>query len=244
MKTYINKKTVIIVCGALVSILLLWLVGFGFGNEIKLSKLLGIKFLGNALYLGTWFIYIAITIIGWGIPYIIVRFVFKEKLKDYGFSLGDVKVGLIWLLALIPLYVLGPLVSAHTGTEKYYTYLADPNWLKPLHIAIHCVSYVGFAFSFEFLFRGFVLFGLNKNMGNSTASKWVAAFLSGILAALCLIGQPSMFMVSAFLSSVIGGFLNFRLRSFVYLAFIHWNLGIWSDIWEIIKVNIANGSIW
>ncbi|UCH95462.1 MAG: hypothetical protein JSV88_01075 [Candidatus Aminicenantes bacterium] len=60
MKTYINKKTIIIFMGAILCILLLWLAGFGFGNEIRLSKLLGIKFLGNSLYLGTWFIYVVI----------------------------------------------------------------------------------------------------------------------------------------------------------------------------------------
>lgn len=243
MSNYINKKNTTIVGVTIFCILLLWMAGFGFGNEIKLSKLLGMKFLGNSLYLGTWFIYIVIICVGFGIPYLVIRFVFKEKLKDYGFSLGDTRSAVLWLVALIPVYVLGPLLSANIGTEKYYTYLMDPAWLKPLHVAVHCFSYMGFAFGFEFLFRGFVLFGLNKNMGNTVKSKWIAAFVSGCLAALCMIGQPWIFIISVFMSSIIGGFLNFRLQSFVYLAFLHWNLGIWSDIWEIIKMNIANGSM-
>jgi hypothetical protein len=244
MKTYINKKTITIVGASLVAILLVWAAGFGFGNEIKLSKLLDLKLLGSEIYLGTWFIYVVISIVGFFIPYIVIRFIFKEKLADYGFTLGDTKAGVKWLLVFIPIFILGPLLAAKGGTGDYYTFLTEPAWLKPLHVAIHCVSFMGFAFGFEFLFRGFVLFGLNRHMGNTTKSKWIAVLLTGGLAALFVIGQPLMFIVSAFFSTLVLGFLNFRLKSFVYVMFIHWNLGIWTDIWEIIKLNIANGSLW
>jgi hypothetical protein len=48
-----------------------------------------------------------------------------------------------------------------------------------------------------------------------------------------------VFSGSALLLGIPVGFLTLRLRSFVYAAFIHWNLGVWSDIWEIIKLNTA-----
>ena len=226
MNTYINKKTIIVFCGAILCILLIWLSGLGFGNEIRLSELLGIKFLGSALYLGTWFTMIAMAVVGFGIPFLIIHFVFKEKIQDYGFSLGDIKTGLIWLMILLPASVLGPLVSAYIGTDNYYTYLKDPNFLKPLHIAIHSVSYLALAFGFEFLFRGFVLFGLNQGMGNTKTSKWIAAFLSGVLAVFCLFSLPWTFAAAAFLSSIAAGFLNFKTRSFIYLALMHWSTGI------------------
>ncbi|MCK4792946.1 MAG: hypothetical protein KAV87_54960 [Desulfobacteraceae bacterium] len=243
MKTYINKKTVIIFIVSILCILLLWLVGFGFGNEKKLSELLGITFLGSAVYLGTWFIYPMIVLIGFGIPFLVIRFIFHERAQDYGFSLGEAKSGIVWILALIPAYFFLPLLSANIGTSEYLTYVGNPKFVKPLHIAIHGVSYLGFAFGFEFLFRGFVLFGLNKAMGNTKASKWIAIAISGILSALCLIGLPWLFPLSALLLCVPGGLLNFRLRSFVYFAFFHWNLGIWTDIWEIIKIHVSN-SVW
>ena len=104
-----------------------------------------------------------ITPIGFGIPYLVIRFVFWESIQDYGFSFGD--------------------------------------------------------------------------------CKWIAAIVSGVLSALLLIGLPWIFPVSALLSSIPGGFVNFRLQSFFYFAFLHWNMGVWSDIWEIIKLNIANGML-
>ena len=224
-------------------ILILWFLGFGFGNETRLTGLFGLTFLGSDVYLGTWFIFVMIIPIGIGLPYLCIRYIFKEDVKNYGFSFGEMKTGLIWLLVLFPAYILLPLGSAFFGTEVYYNYLVKPEFLKPLNIAIHCVSYAMFTLGFEFLFRGFVLFGLNSGMGDTMKSKWIAAIFSGVLSALFLIGLPWVFPVSALLSCIPGGFLNFKLRSFIYFAFIHWNIGIWSDIWEIIKLNISGG-IW
>ncbi len=241
MSTYVNKTTIVVLAVTILCIAMLWLLGFGFGNETRLSELLGMTFLGSDVYLGTWFIFMMIVPIGVGIPYLAVRFVLRSRFQEFGFGLGDAKQGAIWLLVLTPVYVLLPLGSAYVGTEHYYTMLVNPDFLKPLYVAIHCVSYGAFVFGFEFLFRGFVLFGLNSGMGDTIRSKVIAAVASGALAALFLIGLPWVFPVSAFLSTVPAAFLNFRLRSFVYFAFIHWNIGVWSDIWEIIKMNIAGG---
>lgn len=240
MSPYLNKRTVIVLGVSMACILILWLLGFGFGNETRLSGLLGgATFLGSDVYLGTWFVFMMIVPVGFGIPYLVIRFVFREKIQDYGFSLGDMKTGAVGLLVLIPVYVFLPLASAAVGTEEYYTYLVNPDFLKPARIAVHVASYAAFVFGFEFLFRGFVLFGLNNDMGDSKASKWIATIVSGVLSALLLIGLPWVFPVSALLSSLPGAFVNFRLRSFFYFAFLHWNLGVWSDIWEIIKLNIT-----
>lgn len=240
LRTYINKKSMIILGTSIGCIFLIWLTGLGFGREKNLSMLSGLTFLGSDVYLGTWFVYPMITLIGFGIPWLIIRFAFHERLRDYGFNLGEAKIGVVWILALIPAYLFLPLLSASMGTEGYFTYLSNPKFVKPLHLAIHGASYMGFAFGFEFLFRGFVLFGLNKEMGNTVASKWIAIAVSGILGAGCLIGLPWLFPLSALMFCVPGGLLNLKLRSFFYFAFIHWNMGVWSDIWEVIKLNVAH----
>ncbi len=243
MNPYFNKKTVTVVIVSLVCILLLWILGLGFGNETRLSKNTGAALFGSDIYLGTWFVFMMLVPVGFGIPYLVVRFVFHESIQDYGFSLGDVKAGAIVMLILLPAYVLSPLASAYIGTEKYYTYLTEPGFLKPLSVAFHAVSYAAFVFGFEFLFRGFLLFGLNKGMGEHAVGKWTAVVASAALSALCLIGLPWIFPVSALLGGVPMGLLNVRLRSIVYAAFFHWNVGVWSDVWEIIKLNISR-TLW
>src|SRR5262249_23955810 len=192
--------------------------------------------LGSELYLGDWFIFLMIVPIGFGIPYLVIRFYFHENISDYGFSLGDHRFGALLLLILIPAYIFVPLSSAAVGTEKYYTMLVNHDFLRPLYVAVHVVSYALFAFGFEFLFRGFVLFGINSGLGNTTRSKWIAAIVSSGLSAIALIGLPVVFPISALVGGMLGALVNFRLRSMFYTAFIHWNMGVWSDIWEIIKM--------
>jgi len=244
MGTYLNRRVITVAGVALLCTLLMWSVGFGFGNETMFSRMLGgATFLGSEVYLGTWVGFILFIPIGIGIPYLVVRFLFGEDIRDYGASFGDHRQGVIWMLALIPAYVLLSLASAAIGTEEYYTYLVNPEFLKPIRIAIHVCSYLAFALGFESLFRGFVLFGLNKGLGDTRTSRWVASIVSGALSAVALVGHPWVFPAAALIISVPAGFLNLRMRSFLYFAFVHWNLGVWSDMWEIIKLNVAHGMV-
>jgi hypothetical protein len=236
-----TRKALIVVAATVVVILSLWLLGFGFGHELRLSRWLGRPFLGSTVYFGTWFIFLATLVLGLGIPYIVVRFVLHQPLRDFGYSLGDARQGIVWLMAFTPACVLLPLGSAYIGTERYYTYLVEPGFLTPVNVALHCASYGMFVFGFEGLFRGLLLFGLEQALGSSQVGRWVAVLLVAALSALSLIGMPWIFPVSALLAGVPAGFLNLRLRSFVYFALIHWSMGIWSDVWEIIKLNLSHG---
>ena len=240
MNYYINKKTVVILSVTAFCILLLWLFGLGFGHETRLSKQTGATLFGSDVYLGTWFVFMMFIPVGFGVPYCVVRFVLRESIQDYGFSLGDIKEGVMLMLILIPAYVLAPLVSAYIGTERYYTYLTEPGFLKPLTVALHAISYGSFVFGFEFLFRGFLLFGLYQGMNETRISKWIAVATSAALSAFCLMGLPWVFPISALLAGIPLGLVNVRMRSIAYAAFFHWNVGVWSDIWEIIKLNIAH----
>lgn len=219
------KKNVIIVVVVILVILLLKLCGFTFGNEIKLSQLLGTGLFGSDLYLGVWFIFILFPVVGFLIPLLIIKFIFKEPLEDYGFTLGDTKLGVICLLVLLPGSVLCSLSTTILGAHTYYHYLLDENWLKIFTVAIHCISYIGFVLGFEFLIRGFLLFGLTKNLGNGIKAKWIAVIVTGIASAICLSGLPIMFLITALAICIPAGFLNFRLKSFVYVALFHWSAG-------------------
>lgn len=236
-----TRKALIVVAATALFMVVLRVVGLGFGHELRLSRWLGRPFLGSTVYFGTWFVFLATAVFGLGIPYLVVRFVLHQSLRDFGFSLGEARQGVVWLLVLTPAYVLAPLGSAFIGTERYYTYLVEPGFLAPLHVALHCASYGMFVLGFEGFFRGFLLFGLAQALGNSRGGQWMAVLITAALSAASLIGLPWIFPVSALLAGIPAGFLNLRLRSFVYFGFIHWNIGIWSDVWEILKLNLAHG---
>ncbi len=234
------KQVSVLGATTVVFVALLWLGGLGFGHELRLSHWLARPFLGSTVYFGTWFVFVATFVLGLGIPLAVVRLVLREPLSDFGFSLGDAKEGITWLLVLTPLYVLVPLGSAYVGTDQYYTYLVEPGFLTPIHVAIHCVSYGMFAFGFEGFFRGFLLFGLARALAGRRGGQWAAVAIAAVASSASLVGLPWVFPVSALLAGLPAGLLNLRLRSFVYFAMIHWNIGIWSDVWEILKLNVAH----
>lgn len=235
-----TRRVLIVLAATALFMVLLFFLGLGFGHELRLSRWLGRPFLGSTVYFGTWFVFLATLLLGLGIPYIVVHFVLRQPLQDFGFSLGEARQGVAWLFVLTPAYLLLPLGSAFIGTDRYYTYLVEPGFLTPAHVALHSMSYGMFALGFEGLFRGFLLFGLAKALGAWRAGEWVAVLVAATLSAGSLVGLPWIFPVSALVAGVPAGFLNLRLRSFVYFGLIHWNIGIWSDIWEILKLNVAH----
>lgn len=233
-------STLTLVATTVLCVALLWLAGFGFGHELAIARWLRRPFLGSTVYFGTWLMFLMMFLIGLGVPLLVIRSVWHEDPQSYGFSFANAERGVKWVLALTPVWLLASLGSASIGTDRYYTYLREPGFVTPVYIAIHSVSYGMYAFGFESLFRGFLLFGLERRLGESRTGRWGAALLSAGLSAASLIGLPWVFPASALLGGVPMGLLSLRLRSFVYAALVHWNVGIWSDVWEIIKLNVSN----
>lgn len=233
------KRTAIIIGATLVCIALVWMLGFGFGHEARISNAAGIVLFGSEIYTGVWTIFILMSPIVFTITGLANKFLLSSGASEQGLALGDHRFGAIVILGMAPLYVLLPLSSSFLGTETYYTYLKNPAFLSPLNIAIHCASYTAFILGFEYLFRGFVLFGLIKALGDDTQGRLIAIAISTILMTVFLIGIPPVITIAMIGLAIPACLLNIRTKSIFYFAFINWNLGIWSDIWEIVKLNIA-----
>lgn len=232
-----NKVTTIVAL-ALVCSLAPRAVGWGFGHEVWLTKVSGWTLFGSDVYLGVWVIFLLMPLVGFALPALVIRRVFGEQLADYGLTLGDTRAGVIALLVLVPGYVTLPLLSSTIGTERYYTYLVLPEFLVPWKIAIHLTSYALMMLGYEFLFRGFVLLGITHALGGTTSARWTALGVSVAFSALFFVGTPWVFVLAFPVVALVGGLLTLRTGSILYIAFINWTLGIWSDIWEIIKLNI------
>lgn len=236
-----TKNIAIIIGTALLCILMVWSLGFGFGNERSISQMFGVQIFGSEVYTGVWIVFMLMTPIAFGIPWLVNKFFLKRKFMEYGLQLGDMRFGILTIFILTPFYVLLPLGSANMGTETYYTYLENPLFLHPTNIAIHSASYVLFIFGAEFLLRGFVLFGLIHELGDTLKGRAIAVGITTSISALFLVGIPSTILLAMLVLSIPACMLNLRTRSFVYFAFINWNFGVWSDNWEIIKLNVSGG---
>lgn len=144
------------------------------------------------------------------IPMLVILFVFRDRLSDYGLTLGDWRVGLKWavIFAAIGAPVLF-FVARTPGMVQYYErYPAALARLLPT-AALDLIGW-------EFFFRGFLLFGLMRVMGPTAVIAQAVPF------ALAHLGKPEAETISTIFGGALFGWLAWRSRSFLYPFVLHW----------------------
>lgn len=142
------------------------------------------------------------------IPLIVAVFIFRENPKEYGFSLGDWKLGLTYTLvgAIVMTPIIYYLARGNPETQKYYGALTDGlPWTTFLNLI-----------GWEFFFRGWILFGYARKFGHE------ALWLQAVPFALAHIGKPEIETLSTIFGGFAFGWIAYRTKSFVYPFLIHW----------------------
>jgi len=143
-----------------------------------------------------------------GVPLLVTLLVFREHPREYGFRLGDWRAGL--LLTGLGLLAMGPIIWAlgrfNPGMQGYYSQAVDGLvWKKALEIA-----------AWEFLFRGWLLFGYAKKYGTD------ALWLQAVPFAVAHISKPEIETMSTIFGGFAFGWVAWRTKSFIYPFLIHW----------------------
>jgi len=169
---------------------------------------------------------------------ILVKFVFKQPLKEYGFTLGDYKLGLKICAIGIPLLVLSGLFVSLTDT--------DMNTLYPLArdviggsfgvIALYYLSYIVYYISWEFLFRGVGYFSTEK-LGVFVAVAITTMISALIHSSIAGFGKPFSETFSAIFAGVIFGLIAYKTRSMLYPLILHMTVGFSTDFFISIFTN-------
>jgi len=142
------------------------------------------------------------------IPLVFVILIFRESPRAYGFSLGDWKTGLIITLAGIVMIapVLWFLGKSDPAMSSYYKSEADGlPWTTFLDLI-----------GWEFLFRGWILFGYARKFGAD------ALWLQAVPFALAHISKPEVETLSTIFGGFAFGWIAWRTRSFLYPFLLHW----------------------
>jgi membrane protease YdiL (CAAX protease family) len=141
------------------------------------------------------------------IPLLFIVVVFRESPRDYGFTLGDWRAGLGITLGGIVLMtpVIWYLGSATNMQPYYERYAADLPWNTFFEL-----------FGWEFLFRGWVLFGYARKFGPE------ALWLQAVPFAIAHISKPEVETISTIFGGFAFGWIAYRTRSFLYPFLIHW----------------------
>lgn len=142
------------------------------------------------------------------IPLLIILILFRENPREYGFSFGDWKLGLIYtalgVLFMAPIiYFLG---SGDASMKSYYErFLPGLPWTTFLDLI-----------GWEFFFRGWILFAYVRKFGHE------AIWLQAVPFALAHVSKPEIEALSTIFGGFAFGWVAYRTKSFVWPFLIHW----------------------
>lgn len=143
------------------------------------------------------------------IPLFFIVVVLRENPKDYGFQLGDWKAGLA--LTGIVIAIAAPILwltaRGDPTMQKYYEWLLGPN--LPSYVFLDLIGW-------EFIFRGWLLFGYARAYGPD------ALWLQSVPFALAHIGKPEVETLSTIFGGFLFGLVAWRTKSFLYPFLIHY----------------------
>jgi membrane protease YdiL (CAAX protease family) len=143
------------------------------------------------------------------LPLALIVIGFRKPVRQFGFTLGDWKAGLLITGAavLIMAPILWLIGRSDPSMRSYYAWQATR--FLPLMTALDLIGW-------EFFFRGFILFGYERKFGVH------ALWLQAVPFALAHISKPAVETLSTIFGGFAFGWVAWRTRSFVYPFLIHW----------------------
>lgn len=184
------------------------------------------------------------------VPLVTILLVLKAEPSQFGMTRGDRRLGLKWTLIswvvmVLVLAVVLSIPSLHTQFQGQYLDGRLSHWyldgvgvvfqggrVNPKAL-LYFELYTGFyMFCWEFFFRGFLLFGLQK----SILKTWGAVIVQALVFMLLhwsldpSASKPMAEVLSALPGGIVLGILALRTRSFVYGFLAHWAISVTLDI--------------
>jgi CAAX protease family protein len=149
------------------------------------------------------------------LPAFVVKFVIKDKLKNFGLTIGDSRAG--FKISFVFLFIMIPFVwifSSFPSFVRTYPQLAGArdNWNVFLIFESGLLFYL---FAWEFIWRGFMLFGLKDKFG------YYAILIQMIPFLILHNGKPAAETFGAIIAGVALGVLAWRTRSIFYCIITH-----------------------
>jgi membrane protease YdiL (CAAX protease family) len=137
---------------------------------------------------------------------------FRDKPWDYGIRIGRWKLAII--ITLVCLAAMAGILYAVTRRPDFYSYYHKsyidwPEFLRNTAL---------YMFAWEFIFRGYMLFGLEKSIGMS------AIFVQAIPFVLLHLEKPFLETLACIPGGFVLGYVAYRTRSFLPCFIIHFGI--------------------
>jgi uncharacterized protein len=149
------------------------------------------------------------------LPLLIIKILLKGKLTNFGLRVGDYKIGLKY--SLIFLAVMFPIVwfvSANRDFIDTYPQLNDIKYSWSIFLVFESGIMV-YMISWEFMWRGFMLFGLEDKFG------YYAVLIQMIPFLILHNGKPAAETFGAIIAGLALGVLALKTRSVLYCIITH-----------------------
>jgi len=166
-------------------------------------------------------------------PFVFILLFFPqplETLKSLGLQFGDPRLGILIVLIGAPIMAVVSFISTKNPAirEQYpFSKKACENSKK---FVLYEISYLVFYYvTWEFTFRGVLLFGLIEWGGGDTDGIIIAILVQAIIATVYHLGHPHMEIFGALLGSVIFGIIAYATQSILYTIILHAFIGILND---------------
>ena len=148
------------------------------------------------------------TLLYFVIPMFFIMLIFRENPKNYGLTFGNWKAGIV--ITLVAIILIAPILwlvgRGSASMQNYY---------KPMVTGLPWSTFLDL-FGWEFMFRGWLLFGYARKFGPE------AIWLQAVPFALAHIGKPEIEALSTIFGGFAFGWVAWRTKSFVYPLVIHW----------------------
>jgi membrane protease YdiL (CAAX protease family) len=157
----------------------------------------------------------------------------RENVKDFGIRFGDWRLGLkisvLFVTLMLPIVWFASASSEFVSKYPHLLSLREV-WSK---FIIYEIAMLIYMFAWEFIWRGFLLFGLEAKFG------YYAVFIQMIPFVILHNGKPLPETLGAILGGIALGILAFRTRSFIYGVIVH--MGIMFSIDFICSLRFRAG---
>jgi membrane protease YdiL (CAAX protease family) len=155
---------------------------------------------------------------------LIIKIILREELRNYGLQFGDYKAGLglsvVFFLVMLP--VIWFFSATPEFTEKYPHLLSTRNSWGEFYI--YESGMLLYMISWEFIWRGFLLFGLKEKFG------YYSVLIQMIPFVILHNGKPAAETFGAIAGGIALGVLAFRTNSIYYCVITHMGVMFTIDI--------------
>jgi len=142
------------------------------------------------------------------LPVLTILIILRKNPQDFGFRIGNIK---LWSFYIAITVVIGTpllyLTSYFPSVSQYYTFHFDC-----YHFWVETVPLL---FTWEYLLRGFLLFGLKKKFKEASILIQMVPFV------LLHLGKPEVETISCIITGIWFGYVAYRGKSFWPAFFIH-----------------------